>query len=264
MDAVLEEVEFLARSENRVEVLRLLAEEHHTRGNLADATGASQATLSRILSDFEERSWVKQRNGKYAATTTGHLVAQGITDLLEILTTEQELREVVEYLPAKALTFDLRHFVDASVTLPTGTRPDAPVGRLLELERDADRVRAFSHAFNERSLSLLAQRVPDDELSFEGVFSSTAIDALAADPDLRDRLGTLLDAESATVRIREGGVPLAVTVTGEIVHLLVRDESGILRASIDTDDPAVRSWAIDVFEEYWERARDLEWTDLSE
>lgn len=263
MDVALEEVEFLARSENRVEVLQLLAEGRYTRGDLGDATGASQATLSRILSDFENRSWVQQQNGTYVTTATGRLVAQGFSDLLDILTTEQELREVVGYLPTEELAFDFRHLVDATVTLPTGTRPDAPVGRLLELERDADRVRAFSHAFNERSLSLIARRVHDDELTFEGVFSCGAIDALAADPDLRDRLMTLLDAEDTAIRVYDK-VPLAVTVAGGTVHLLVRDKSGILRASIDTDDTAVRSWATDAFGEYWEHGRDLDWTDLFE
>lgn len=264
MDAALEEIEFFARSENRVEVLRLLAEGGHTRRSLADATGASQATLSRILSDFEDRSWVQRRGGNYVATATGRLVARGFTDLLDILTTERELREMVEYLPAEELTFDLRHLADATVTLPTGTRPDAPVGRLLELERDADQIRAFSHAFNERSLSLVTQRVHDDELTFEGVFSRDAINALVAESDLRDRLVTLLNAEDTTVRVNDGDVPLAVTVASETAHLLVRDESGVLRGSVDTDDPTVRSWAVDVFEEYWERARGLDRTDLFE
>lgn len=257
MDAVLEEVEFLARSENRVEVLRLLAEESHTRRCLVNATGASQATLSRILSDFEGRSWVQRRDGEYVATATGRLVARGFTDLLDSMATEQELREVVEYLPAEELAFDLRHLADVTVTLPTGTRPDAPVGRLLELERDTDLVRAFSHAFNERSLSLIARRVRDDELTFEGVFSREAIDALAAEHSLRDQLMTVLNAEDTAVRVHDGELPLAVTVVDETVHLLVRDESGVLQASVDTNDATVRSWAVKTFEEYWVRARDL-------
>ncbi|UPM44462.1 helix-turn-helix transcriptional regulator [Halocatena salina] len=264
MNAVLEEVEFLARSEHRVEVLRLLAEESHTRGALLDATDASGATVSRILHDFEERSWIQRRNGTYVVTAAGRLVACGFTDLLDVLATERELRDVVEYLPVEELAFDLRQLADATVTLPTGTRPDAPVRRLLELERDADRIRAFSHAFNERSLSLVAQRVHDDELVFEGVFSWDAIAALASDSKLREQLMTLLDADQATVRVRSGEVPLAVTIADETVHLLVRDANGVLQASIDTDDPAVQSWAINAFDEYWDRGRDLDWTDLFE
>ena len=55
MEGPLEEIEFLARSTNRVEVLRLLSTGPRTRRELAAATGASQATLGRIIEDFTER-----------------------------------------------------------------------------------------------------------------------------------------------------------------------------------------------------------------
>ncbi len=82
MDVALEEIEFLALSANRVEVLRLLATEPHSRGELAAETGASQATLGRIIADFEERSWIRRTGGEYVATATGRIVANGFTDLL--------------------------------------------------------------------------------------------------------------------------------------------------------------------------------------
>lgn len=262
MDAALEEIEFLALSPNRVAVLQSLADGPRTRSDLAAATGASQATLGRILGDFEERSWVERRDGGYAATATGRLVARGITDFLEVVETERSLRGVVDHLPGGELDFDLRHLADATVTTPSGTRPDAPLQRLLDLEAEGDRIRAFSHAFNERSLSLAAERVAAGTLRFEGVFSRGAIDALASDEELRRLLAELLDADGAAVRVCESEIPLAGSVVDGEVHLLVRDADGVLRASIDTDDPVVRSWAVDRFETYWEGARPLEAAEL--
>ena len=149
MESALEDIEFLALSANRVEVLRLLAEGRHTRRDLADKTGASQATLGRILGDFEDRAWVRKRDGGYVATATGELVAAGFTDLVDILGTERTLRPIVDYLPTDSLAFDVRHLADATVTTPSGTRPNAPVRRVIDLIGDADEVRVFSHAFNE-------------------------------------------------------------------------------------------------------------------
>jgi predicted transcriptional regulator len=254
MESALEEIEFLALSSNRVEVLGLLADDRHTRGELAEATGASQATLGRILGDFEERSWIRRESGEYVATATGRLVAAGFTDLLDILETERELRDVVRYLPTHAMDFDLRRLADATVTRPTETRPNAPVQRLLDLLRDAEEVRAFSHAFNEQSLSVIERRVADGELSFRAVLARSAVDALADDATLRDRLASLLAEEDADVRVREEGIPLAVTVADDVVHLLLRDENGVLQASVDTDDAAVCSWAHDTFDHYWRGA----------
>lgn len=254
MESALSAIEFLARSPNRVAVLRLLADGRCTRNDLAVETGASQATLGRILRDFEERSWIRRVDDRYVATVTGELVAEGVLDLVAILEVETSLRDVVPYLPAGALDFDLRRLADATVTVPSATKPNAPVQRLLELLRDAGTVRVASHAFNEDSLRILERRVSAGESTFEGVFSPSAIDGVADDPDLRRRLDALLEAPDATVRVREGEIPLAVTVADDVVHLLLRDENGVLRASIDTDDAAVRTWARETFDRYWATA----------
>ncbi len=264
MESALEEIEFLALSENRVEVLRLLADDRHTRGELAAATGASQATLGRILGDFEDRSWIRREDGEYAATATGRLVAEGFTDLLEILETEGELRDVVRYLPTHAMDVDLRRLADATVTTPSQTRPNAPVQRVLDLLGDADEIRVFSHAFNEQSIAQIRDRVVDGGAAFRGVFSRSAVDALADDAALRERFGSLLAADDAAVRVREEGIPLAATVADGTVHLLLRDENGVLRASVDTDDPAVRSWAQDTFDHYWRTATPLDAAEFSD
>jgi len=263
MQDALDDIEFLALSENRVDVLRLLAEDHHTRGELAAATGASQATLGRILGDFEERSWIERTRGGYVATATGALVATGVTDLLSILDTERNLRPIVEYLPTGAMDFDLRHLADARITTPSQTRPNAPIKRLLDLLADADEVRAFSHAFNEQSLTAVQERTGAGEQTFRGVFSRSAIKALAEDSILRERLLALLSADGVEIRICDAEIPLAVTVVDDIVYLLVRDDDGILQASIDTDEQAVCDWADATFERHWDAAAPLCRDDFS-
>ncbi|MFB6173466.1 MAG: helix-turn-helix transcriptional regulator [Halobacteriales archaeon] len=264
MDAALDDVEFLARSPNRVAVLQSLAAERRTRSELAAETGASQATLGRILADFEERSWVRRVDGAYEATATGDLVADAVADLVAALDLERDLREIVEYLPTEALGFDLARLADAEITVPTETRPNAPVRRLLELERAAGEVRAFSHAFNEQTLDLLAERTAAGDVAFRGVFAPAAVDALRSDPSLRERLRTVVGADTAAVRVRSAGIPVAGTIADDRVHVLVRDDSGVLRAAIDTDDPAVYEWAERAFERYWSDAAPLDRSDLDD
>ncbi|MFP8951875.1 helix-turn-helix transcriptional regulator [Natrialbaceae archaeon A-arb3/5] len=257
MDSSLEEIEFLARSPNRVDVLRLLSAERRTRRELAEETGASQATLGRILGDFADRSWIRRDGSEYVATGTGQLVSAGLTDLQDIIETERELREVVDYLPTQSLSFDLRRLSNATITVPTQTRPNAPLQRLLALLENGSEIRTASHAFNEQTLTMVRDRTLADEQTFQGVFSRSAIDALADEAGLRERLGDLLDADGATLRTVEN-VPLAVMVIDDAVYLLLRDDDGILRASIDVIDDVVRSWAEETFDDYWDRAEPLD------
>jgi Predicted transcriptional regulator len=254
MDDSLTEIEFLARSENRLAVLRLLAGEPQTRDSLGEATGASQATLGRILEDFRDRSWVQHENGVYTATATGQLIAEGMLSLLETLETEQKLRDIVEYLPAEALGFDLDRLAGATITVPTQTRPSAPLERAVELMSTAEELRAFSHTFNERSLGVVTEEVTAGTQRFQGVFAEPAIEALAADKTLWGRLTDLVVSERAQLRVRPTGIPVAVTVDDETVALLLRDESGVFQATVESADAAVRRWAVDRFEHYWETA----------
>ncbi|RQG99931.1 helix-turn-helix transcriptional regulator [Natrarchaeobius oligotrophus] len=258
MESPLEEIEFLALSPNRVDVLELLSDGRYTRRELAEATGASQATLGRILGDFDERSWIRREDSRYVATATGRLVSGGVSDLREIVETERKLRDVVEYMPTESLSFDLRRLSEARITAPSQTRPNAPVQRLLELLEDASEVRTASHAFNEQTLSIVRERVTAGELTFDGVFSESAIDALAEDAGLRARLESLLEADGARIWIVDEDVPLAVVGADEAVALLLRDADGVLRAAVDVDDDAVRSWAEETVREYRTRATPLE------
>lgn len=256
----LEEAAFLARSENRIEVLSALVERPLTRRELGAELAASQPTLGRVLNDLADRNWVAYDGERYAATATGELVEGGITDLRERLATEARLRDVVAYLPTGTFDFDLRHLGGATVTTPTATRPNAPVERMLELLRETDEARLLSHAFNGSKLGLLADRA--GEMRVRGVFEQGAIDAVAADPTLKARLRTLLDAEGVEIRVTDEPVPAAVEVTDRRTHLLCRDEEGVVRAAVDTDDETVRAWAEALHERYWTDADPLSAADL--
>ena len=256
MNRVLDDIEFLARSANRVDVLRLVADRTYTRTELATATDASQPTLGRILRDFEQRRWINRSPEGYAATATGRLVADGLGELYESLETEHTLRELVAWLPTEELGFDLRRLQDATVTVPTQTRPGAPVGRVIELIDDAEQVTVLSHAFNDRTLAAVADWVAAGG-QFEGVFSASAITPVTDDAALAGQLRRLIDADAATVHIYDGPVPLAITITDSVVSLLVRDDSGRLQAALDTDDPDVLSWARDSYSRYREQSQPL-------
>jgi predicted transcriptional regulator len=257
MESALEEIEFLALSPNRVETLRRLAESAHTRRALVEATGASQPTLGRILSDFEERGWIERDGSDYRATVTGRLVSRGLDDLIDILEADADLRPVVEWLPSEAITFDLRHLTDATITTPSRVRPNAPVQRATDLLSAAETVRVVSYALNEGSLDVIAARTAAGDQTFEGVVSTEAVDAIADDSQLRGRLRDLLRAEGAEVRVVDESIPVAATVADDVVHLFLRDDSGILRASLDVTSTEVRAWADDLFERYWAAAEPL-------
>ncbi len=260
----LEEIEFLARSANRIEVLAALVEEPRTRQALANSVGVSQPTLGRILRDLTERTWVAAEDDRYRATATGKLVATGITDLRERLATETKLREVIEWIPTDAVDVELHHFADAEITTPSQTRPNAPIKRMLELLGETDHALLLSHAFNEQKLQLIRDRTVAGEMTTRGVFGKDAIEAIEATADLKEMLADIVASEAAEIRVVSADIPVAVEVTDSRTHLLFRNDEGIVRASLDTDDETVRAWAENLHEKYWTTGTPLSVDDIGE
>jgi predicted transcriptional regulator len=190
-------------------------------------------------------------------------VADGIGEFYSILETERKLREIIEWLPTDELTFDLRALQGATITVPSQTHPGAPVSRVIDLIEDAEQVKILSHAFNDRTLEAVTDWVAAGG-SFEGVFSAAAIRPVADDAALAGVLRELVDSETATLRIYDGPVPLAVTLTDSVVSLLIRDDNGRLQAALDTDTPEVTDWAAAVYSRYWEESRPVELDMLDE
>ncbi|MGA9400586.1 helix-turn-helix transcriptional regulator [Haladaptatus sp.] len=264
MDPALDEIEFLALSSNRVTVLDTLCDDSYTRRELEEQLTASQPTLGRILRDLQERGWITYDGRRYTTTATGQLVAEEFVDLLETVETELKLREVVEWLPTEAMDFDLRHLSDATITTPSQTKPGAPVQRVLELLHRSSHVQLFSYAFNEQSLGVIRQRVLDGAQTFEGVLSEDALAMITHDSALREQLRDLVESVDAEIRLYDGEIPFAVTITDDVTHLLLRDGDDFLRAALDTDDEAVLSWAREKFEGYWQRSSPVDAETLSE
>lgn len=164
----------------------------------------------------------------------------------------------MEWLPVDVMAFDLRRLRDATITVPSRTHPSAPVRRVNGMIREAEDVRVCSHAFNEQSLKAVRERTLDGPGAFEGVFSRTAIDALAEDDSLRTRLRELASSDDAAIRIHAEEIPTAITIADDRAHLMLRDDDGVLQAAIDTDDPEVLSWARSVHEAHWSAATPLD------
>ncbi|WP_323174397.1 ArsR family transcriptional regulator [Natrialba sp. PRR66] len=264
MDSALDEIEFLALSANRVETLRVLSHDAYTRRELQAEIDASQPTLSRVLNDLQTRRWVSYDGDTYTATATGELVAEAFTNLWDTLDAEADLREIIEWLPTEEMAFDFRCLTDATITTPSQMRPNAPVQRILSLLSGSERVSIFSYAFNEQSLDIIREHVIDGDQHFTGVFSPTAVDAIAQDSMLRQPLQELVAADGAEIRLHEDRIPYAVTIADDVVHFMLRDEAGVLQGAIDTDNEAVVSWAREKHAQYWQNAAPLSSADLLE
>jgi predicted transcriptional regulator len=250
MNSAINDVAFLARSENRIAILGLLAdEEPHSRDGLMNATDVSRPTLARILDDLESRAWITQRGQTSRITSLGMWVHEDFTELLETMDTARKLRDIVQWLPTDTLAFDFSCLTEATITLPSQSEPLAPMNRASTLERTAKRSRVFTHALPTPCLNAHWQAITTGKGQFDAVVTPRVIETMA-EPAHESQFVDLLASERAAVSVYDDDIPRVVGINDGVVYFGIDDEKGAPLALIETDDEAVLAWAEETFETY--------------
>lgn len=260
MDDALGEIDFLARSSHRVGVLEELMHGPHGRRELRASVGASAPTMSRVLSELEDRRWITRDGPNYELTRLGEFVAERFLDLAESMEVEAKLRDVWEWLPQEMEGFSAELFADAVVSCPGPRYPYEPVERLSLLIEETERLRGFdSIVYKSINNEMMCQAVIDG-MELEFVFSPNALEGTFAwNPE---RVLEAASRDNCTVFVHDDlpdgnrcGLGISDTRTCICCH---DPETGALTAIVDTDAPAAREWAVSTFERVREGARVVE------
>jgi predicted transcriptional regulator len=247
----LEDVAYLARSANRATALTRPHAGARTRRELHEATDISQPTLGRLLDGFEERGWVTcdRTNGRtYELTPFGEVVAAEFDTLLRTVGTMQRFRALAPNLPLDSMDFDLRHFADATITLPSAGDATAHMRREDELIAEAESVRFLCSSSYGPGIKAYRDRLVGSDVRFEAVITADALDAAAEDPESAEYVRDLATADNVTIHRYEGGLSLVLGLIDDVVSLVPLDESGVPVAFIESRNQAIRSWVEAEFE----------------
>lgn len=250
----LDDVAFLTRSANRVRILDALRSSPASRSALADRTDVSRTTLDRIVNEFEDRGWAKRRDdGAYGSTVTGEALMEALDPTLDAVVAVRRLGDAIAWLPRDEHPIGLEHFSDARVRQPESDDPVETGQYFADLVREID------------SLTVLSEWVPPEVLSrtihaqimagdLDGEFLSTGrvFERIASVPSRLERWEEMLSGGASTW-IVDGSVPC---------NLFVFDETVLIKASgpgareesygvpIESTNPRVREWALDVVDSY--------------
>jgi predicted transcriptional regulator len=247
----LSDVSFLAASENRVRVLEALAADAHTRSELVDVSDSSRPTVSRILSAFEDRGWITDRDGLYEATALGVIVAAAFADLETAVETAQHLHDVLPYLPVDTMEFDLRHLRDATIVRQSSGDPLAPIRYGMDVIRSSSTAYGVSRALMPEMVNVGADTVEREGLDISIVADVRAFKPpdQAGDGGYRDAIRRFATDDRIDV-YAHADVPHIVGVLDDDVVILATDDRGVVYATVVSDDPLVREWADGLYERY--------------
>lgn len=252
----LEDIEFLARSPNRVEVLESLAEAPRTRHELRDRTDVSRITIRRMLEDFEERGWIVGEDGQYEATSRGRFVANEFSRLHSNVVAADYLGDAVSWLPVEKYGFDLWHLRDADVT-GTNSWEDhkTAIQRVADVVEDTTRLWGVTTGFTHEVLENIAEITVEGDASFEAVVTPSAVRIAREDDEMWENFRSIVRSETNDVRRYASDDLSRIFIVGDdTVVLCGHSEHGPPPGAVETDNEAVRSWLRSHFESLHERA----------
>lgn len=254
-DSPIGDVAYLVRSEHRVPALIALTERPRGRPELCELTEVSSSTMRRTLAEFEDRHWVHKEGYQYAATRLGETVAAGVSDLLDLVETEQMVRDNWHWLPDEIREAPVETWTGLTTTVADPDAPYRPVGRFQSLFEQTSTLRFLRPevALMEPSFDHLCRRIDDgvdvtliDRPNCHAYFVST----------YPEQCSNLLDSDNFTVLEARDLPAYGVGLLDECVVVTAYErESGTVQAIIDTDDPAIREWADTVYDRYAATAR---------
>lgn len=281
-DGPLEDIAYLARSENRVTVLETMTSTvtapgqptpGYSRRRLIELTGVSRTTLGRILTEFQDRGWARRNDdGEYVVTPIGEHVAAEFDPLVRSMECLQDLGEGASIIPRSELAdrpedsppISIRHFSDANVRKPDSYDPTFFGRYFANIIEGTHLMYSMVYvATPQNMLTAIERELQVGELSVESVFSSSVTDHILTNPDVGPRREHIEQFDVAMYRHR-GHIPCNLFVVDETVFIENSQVDSIPDGTvIETQNPAVRKWALAVIEQYKEESEPIGPADFS-
>ena len=249
----MDDIAFLTRSETRVGVLRAIDDRPRDRRDIATATDTPRSTLSRTLSELEDRDWIERNEQFYETTTAGALVIEQFVPLLDTMKVLQTLGEAVELLPLDETDFPVQRLAGSEFVTPTGLNPTAPFDYGVERLRTADQFRCVAQTAPPRYVEAIHEGVVTGRLTVECILDGAYLDDLRDVPDLEERWNEIAAQSGAVWRFKEP-LQFVLLVLDETVHLWLCNEGGEPQGLLESKDPDIVSWANATVDRYLDRS----------
>ena len=252
MNFVRDDVAFLARSDNRMWLLRTLSEHREMSWKeLQSETKASRPTLQRNLNALENKGLIKTNSARdYTLTLAGKCVSARFAELLETIRAARELGTAAKLFSGEHFEIDIRHLSDAELIMSTRENPYAPPDRQLDLMESADTFQWLLSTIGLRSLRTVRDCVVNQHSHHRVIIDPTVAEKLSSDSRYIETIQDLMATDHCEIYVSESEIPFYLGVSDAVVQFGTLDDDGRLKAIIETDEDTTRAWAHSTLDSY--------------
>jgi predicted transcriptional regulator len=214
--ASLADINYLARSHNRLRILELLCASSCSWAALRENLDIHRTTLQKNLNELEKRNWIENipTDNVYRVLPAGRIVVQSIRETMADFRTADRLDETLALLPEASPRRALR----ACNVTRCDSHPYAPIQRLRTLVEETETFRGFTPVFNPLYVSPIKQRIRAEHES-EIIAPPTFFEMIRDDD--ASALNRTLQAESVQLLISDALPPFGVALLDDVAIITV-------------------------------------------
>jgi len=233
------------------------------RHELQEHLDVSRPTIHRLTRALEDQKLVIRTDEGCSLTALGETITEALAEFERATETAERFAPILTAVTGQDPPFDPAAFADATITLAEPGNPYRPVERFMELMEASETLRGLDPApINPLHVEEVYTRVRDG-MDTDAVFSPEAIRSLLT--TYPDRMATVFESGHLTLRTHSN-LPFGLSLCDDRVGVGVYgDDTGLLRIYVDTDAPAARQWAEEIYTGYRAEATELtKHTEFSE
>jgi len=250
MDNGIDDIEFLARSPNRVQILETLAETGHAEKDELQATiDGSRTTLTRNLYALEDRGWIQTANPTCTVTPAGQELVEDFLDVVKSMEVGMRFEEFFKWLSADEFDLDIQALADAELFTPEQEDPYAMINRHVEKLEETEHSRVLLPLTGLHAHETGHEQILTNGAEVELVVTPDVADTHQSAPKYDELTTEMVATNRFDLYVYEGTIPYGLALLDETVQILV-DEDGEPRAMLESDGEQVQQWAEHTYETY--------------
>ncbi|WP_231608272.1 MULTISPECIES: helix-turn-helix transcriptional regulator [Haloferax] len=229
------------------------------RSTLQDELDISRATAYRWTSALTDEQLLEQTPAGYQTTGAGCAVADAVSRFERTIAAVDQLEPLLAQISAPELTRHVHLFADADLHVATPQHPNAPIEPWLEHFTSFDRSRSLVVAGCPPKITEQGIEHAQNDVDFEAICTPLALEA---DRNASKNAFDTIASADAPDLYTHPGLPFTMGIIDDVVIVGgFDDETSLPVASVTTDDPEAREWAVDLYRRY---KRDAVPLDLAE
>lgn len=243
MEDVVHDVEFLARSETRVRILKELVE---TGGlsitELRERVDAHRTSINRNVEALADRGWIHRTNHHLRIDPSGELVIDDFLALVDSVRLADRLQPFLRWIDTDLFDVELELLEDAEVWTAEPGDPLAMVNRHVERLMHVDEAYIMIPVTSLDANRVVYERVIDHGARIDLIVAPDVVRTLRSNPAYSEYFESMKEADRHRYYVYEGEIPFFLGVIDGVVQIGV-DEDQEPRALLESTNTAVVGWA---------------------